>query len=251
MNQPSSSNNSSRVNLEIESKRSTESVNRPPSVNRQSSIQPISGVNHSPLIPRRNDYPPTQRLTIQRQQRVCSDQSPIITRTSVHNNTADSGVVVIDECSLLSSSSNEANRLNRPLTLDLKPSFKQVSLSTASTNEDEDEQLGMSRLSSARSSSSIRTQFSTKAKSPIREQKDKNNKLLFISSSLSLSSSSVPSSVSPSLASSPRSAHPYVVPHPTSTSSVFLNPPSTQHQLISSSTPPTKHRFSQNNLAKS
>ncbi|RNA01838.1 mitogen-activated kinase kinase kinase MLK4-like isoform X2 [Brachionus plicatilis] len=74
-------------------------------------------VNCSPLIPRRSDYEPVARVTIQRQQRV--EQSPPKLMNFLSVEVPDGG------------------RLPRPLTLDLRKSFVNEPLSTTSTNEDE------------------------------------------------------------------------------------------------------------------
>ncbi len=123
--------------------------------------------------------------------------------------------------------------LNRPATLDLKPSFintsKQsegISLSPASVNEDEafllDERIEMINQSlnnaahleiQSSPASCIRTQYKVSSPSIIKRKRTENanKELLQISSSLSLSSSmtssSVPSSISPLTTSSPRSFH--------------------------------------------
>ena len=88
---------------------------------------------NSPLIPRRNDYEPVARVTIQRQQRVC-DISPRSSQTNLHSHPDDESTI----------SSNTLQRLknlpNRPLTLDLKKAFNKENnslLSTTSTPEDE------------------------------------------------------------------------------------------------------------------
>ena len=123
-----------------------------------------SSVNHSPLVPRRNDYEPAHRVTIQRQQQV-NEQSPVFTRSANafkpppliqansinisyyqnNVNTSDSGLSGAEDNNyLLNTSSdiynyacsekannltlpNKAMHINRPLTLDLKPSFINIS----------------------------------------------------------------------------------------------------------------------------
>jgi len=148
---PSTSNHSSRTNLDHTS---------------QTNLNNNNNNNNSPLVPRRGEYESVHRVTIQRQQRVTDHHSPILVKAvsnsnSInHNNTTDSGVVVNDDMMCINKSNNELNTfpieqspvneyktglLNRPITLDLKPSFQNnnskhsegISLSTNSTNEDE------------------------------------------------------------------------------------------------------------------
>ncbi len=149
---PNHSNHSSRYNLD--------QIDQP----KQVQYQQLNSDTHSPLVPRRNDYEQThQRFSIQRQQRV-TDHSPILVKTLSnsnslnHNNTTDSGVIVVDDYCYLNKSNNEINyigadqpirvneyskgSLNRPITLDLKPSFQSTGkhsegISTTSTNEDD------------------------------------------------------------------------------------------------------------------
>ena len=134
-----------------------------------------NSVNHSPLIPRRADYEPVHRVTIQRQQRVQSPgiapvKSPplIVANSIVSHNMSDSGLSGTEDNSYGQTASSSdltasefiqcqqqqqkqrAAALNRPATLDLKASFintsKQsegISLSPTSTNEDEPEHFVM------------------------------------------------------------------------------------------------------------
>jgi hypothetical protein len=96
-----------------------------------------ASINHSPLIPRRTDYEPVHRVTIQRQQRVqspCQPQTTIYKQQQVlpliisnNQNASDSGLSGIDdsENGELKNGKKSAQMvlLNRPATLDLKPSF--------------------------------------------------------------------------------------------------------------------------------
>jgi len=96
-----------------------------------------ASINHSPLIPRRTDYEPVHRVTIQRQQRVqspCQPQTAVYKQQQVlpliisnNQNASDSGLSGIDdgENGELRNGKRSAPMvlLNRPATLDLKPSF--------------------------------------------------------------------------------------------------------------------------------
>lgn len=100
--------------------------------------------------------------------------------------------------------------LNRPATLDLKPTFGSKKSEGISLSPTEDEAFANLLDIQNSQASCIRTQYKVSSPSIIKRKTEKTNKeLLQISSSLSLSSSmassSVPSSISPSATSSPRS----------------------------------------------
>lgn len=207
---------------------STDSLQKPPPVTNSSSLSYSTKIqrqqsNNSPLIPRRADYEPMTRVTIQRQQRV-SELSPTNSDRLVKNfsfqETGSSSTVATATTPIVthtlvkahsqqqpmnssqstqhSQSGTNSFLLNRPITLDLKQAYKNssslqkqndsIGLSTASTNEDDFLVLGDDEAKKQQQQMLLSAQNTQK--------KD--------SSSLSLSSSSVPTSSSSPMTTSPR-----------------------------------------------
>ncbi len=117
-------------------KKSTLSASSKTDNNQQTQLQMNKGsksINHSPLIPRRNDYEPVHRVTIQRQQCIHSPSQPTNTiyteqqqNTIVSNsqNANNSGLNGLENRELLNRGKTTPTVvLNRPATLDLQPFF--------------------------------------------------------------------------------------------------------------------------------